>query len=461
MAIDERSEIFAKHVERIERNRDVIAGTRAVKKAGTRYLPYAFKQQAEDDESYQRYKMQVPFYPAASRAHDGFMGMAFRKEPVAELPPRTSQIKSIITNRGDSLERLAKYTFAEAITGHALLVTDHPASKATSLATAIDEGIRPFINLYKFEHILEYTVGIVRNMQKPIRVRLLDNDETVRLYKLDKDGFVVIELYKKVEGSFPPEGAPTQTFKPTDANGNRIVDIPVDPVSLDGEFHPTTGPLDNVVETNLDHYLKQGQLTVLTLYGISPFLFFSGVERGTDIDWVPGGVFCDPEKEAKPYVVSVPADHAIPLEHQLQSLEDRLATLTSRILARHKPVAEAAETEAMRQGAENSVLAMIANSVSEAIEKALQRVAMFLGEEGSVRFQINTDYIPANLDANQIKALLELNQAGRYSDESLFYKLRDGGQYDETLTYDEEKKRIAASTPVEVPVPPTGLASPE
>ena len=115
----------------------------------------------------------------------------------------------------------------------------------------------------------------------------------------------------------------------------------------------------------------------------------------------------------------------------------------------------------MRQGAENSVLAMIANSVSEAIEKALQRVAMFLGEEGSVRFQINTDYIPANLDANQIKALLELNQAGRYSDESLFYKLRDGGQYDETLTYDEEKKRIAASTPVEVPVPPTGLASPE
>lgn len=152
-------------------------------------------------------------------------------------------------------------------------------------------------------------------------------------------------------------------------------------------------------------------------------------------------------------MLSVPADHAIPLEHQLQALEDRLATLASRILARHKAVAEAAETEAVRQGAENSVLAMIANSVSQSIEKALQRVADYSGV-GEVRFQINTDFVPGNITPAEVSSLLGLNEKQKLSDKSLFYKLRDGGIYDETLTYEQEQERIAQSTVVEPPVAP-------
>ena len=453
MAVDDRDPILQEQLERVKTARDVLSGTRAVKNAGSRYLPYAFKGQEKDVISYNGYKKRVPFYCAASRALDGFLGMMFRREPVLEADGTLAVIKNVITSRGDSVERLAQQAAREALSsGFALLVTDHPEGRASSQGAAIAEGIRPFTNLYKFENILEYTVGIVRNMQKPIRVRVMDNEKTVRLFKL-VDGFVVIEVYEAdADGVFPDEGNPTRVIRPR-ANGRPLNEIPCDPVTASGELEFSRGPLDNVIETNLEHFATQGLLTTLHMYGISPMLFFAGVERGTSIDWVPGGVWCEPEHTARPYVLSVPADHAIPLEHQLQALEDRLATLASRILARHKAVAEAAETEAVRQGAENSVLAMIANSVSQSIEKALQRVADYSGV-GEVRFQINTDFVPGNITPAEVSSLLGLNEKQKLSDKSLFYKLRDGGIYDETLTYEQEQERIAQSTVVEPPVAP-------
>ncbi|QPL38260.1 DUF4055 domain-containing protein [Erythrobacter sp. A30-3] len=453
MAVDDRDPILQKQLGRVETARDVLSGTRAVKAAGSKYLPYAYKGQEKDPVSYNGYKKRVPFYAAASRAQDGFLGMMFRREPVLEADGTLALIKNVITNRGDSVERLAQQAAREALaSGFALLVTDHPEGKASSKGAAIAEGIRPFTNLYKFENILEYTVGIVRNMQKPVRVRVMDNASTVRLFKL-VDGFVVIEIYEAdSDGVFPDEGYPTRVVEPR-ANGKRLSEVPCDPVTASGELDFTKGPLDNVIETNLEHYATQGLLTTLHMYGISPMLFFAGVERSTSIDWVPGAVWCEPEADAKPYVLSVPADHAIPLEHQLQALEDRLATLASRILARHKAVAEAAETEAVRQGAENSVLAMIANSVSQTIEKALQRVADYSGG-GEVRFQINTDFVPGNITPAEVDSLLGLNERSKLSDKSLFYKLRDGGIYDETLTYEQEQERIAQSAVVEAPLAP-------
>jgi hypothetical protein len=172
-------------------------------------------------------------------------------------------------------------------------------------------------------------------------------------------------------------------------------------------------------------------------------LFAKGLQSG-DVDKVtvsPGAILATESAEADLKWVAPSGDGIPSLERQLERIEDKLAVVASRILARVKPAPEAAETEALRQGAENSVLASIANHISAKITKALQLVADWT-DGSAVNYQLNTDYLPTKMDASEIKALFEVYNGGGMSFESFFYALRDRGVHNETLTLDEEQKRI-------------------
>lgn len=457
MAVNEPSATNARHLKRWRIARDVTLGTYAVKEAGKEYLPIAYR--GQEIEDYYRFKQATPFYPAASRTLDGIVGLMMRKEPVLEGSGLIAEVKNVLSTNGDSIEELARLTCREVLTtNYCGLLTDYPEGEASSLGAMLDEGIRPNVNLFPAESILECSPGIVKNRRVPIRVRLLDDSNTVRLFRL-VDGYVVIEVYKAKEGTFPEEGNFTRRYEPK-ADGKRLTEIPFDLITSDNSFTPSGSQLDNVVSLNLDHYVTQGLLTRQLLFGISPMLFIAGVEEkeGNEIEWVPGAVYTTDKAEAKPYVINVPSDAAVPLEHQLDKLEDRMAAVASRILARQKAVAEAAETEAVRQGAENSVVAMLATAISARFERACGRVNLFTGNTEAVRFQINTDYLPTTISAQEITALLGLRTAGEISSESLFYKLRTAGLFNETLTFQEEQKRIK-EIPAVVPAQVTSNAA--
>lgn len=451
MTINVPTPNIAKHLTRWRTARDVVSGTYAVKDRGVTYLPIAYRgQDTSRGGDYDRFKQATPFYPAASRTLDGIVGLMMRKEPVLESNGLIKDIKGVITSNGDSLEELARLACREVLTSNYCgLLTDYPEGKASSLGAMLDEGIRPFINLYPAESILECTPGVVRNRRVPVRVRLLDDQDTVRLFKL-VDGYVVIETYEARDGAFASEGAYTRRYEPK-ADGKRLTEIPFDLITSDNSFTPSGAQLDNVVTLNLEHYVTQGLLTRQLLFGISPMLFIAGVEdkEGDEIEWVPGATYTTDNENAKPYVIAVNSDAAVPIEHQLDKLEDRMATVASRILARQKSVAEAAETEAVRQGAENSVVAMIANAISVRFERAIARVNAFTGGTEPARFQVNTDYLPTNISPQEITALLGLREANEISAKSLFYRLRTAGLYNETLTFEEEQARKA-----EIPATP-------
>ena len=453
MAINLRCSSLSQHLNRWTTARDVIEGTYKVRAKGEAYLPLAFATQ--DAASYARYLKQVSFYPAANRTADGIVGLMMRRDPVMETTGLLKEIKHVITSHGDSVEELARQVCREVLTtNYCGLLTDYPAGTASSLGAAIEEGIRPFVNLYKAENILECKPGVGRIGRVPVRVRLQDDDCTVRLLEM-RAGRVVVKVYRTDEnGVFPMEDSPTETYEPT-ANGRYLTEIPFDLITTDNSFTPSGAPLDNVVTLNLDHYVMSGALTTHIIFGISPMLFISGIEgkEGDTLSWAPGAIYTSEKAEARAQVLSVPADAAVPIEHAIQAYEDRLAAIASRILARQKSVAEAAETEAVRQGAENSVLAMIANTVSAHMERALARVSAFT-DNAAVRFQINTDYLPTNISPQEITALLGLRSANELSAKSLFYKLRDGGVYNETLTFEEEQARIAEIQAALVTPPP-------
>lgn len=441
MAINLRCPLLSQHLSRWTTARDVTGGTYRVRSKPEVYLPLAFA--GQDRDSYSRYLKQVSFYPAANRTADGIVGLMMRRDPVMETTGLLKEIKNVITSHGDSVEELARQVCREVLTtNYCGLLTDYAVGTASSLGAAIEEGVRPFVNLYRAENILECKPGVVRNKRVPIRVRLQDDDCTIRLLEL-RGGRVVVKVYRTdTNNIWPLEDSPSETYEPT-ANGRPLTEIPFDLITTDNSFTPSGAALDNVVTLNLDHYVTSGALVTHIIFGISPMVFISGIEgkEGENMNWAPGAIYTSEKPEARAQVISVPADAAVAIEHLIQAIEDRLAATASRILARQKSVAEAAETEAVRQGAENSVLAMIANTVSAHMERALARVSAFT-DNAPVRFQINTDYLPSNISPQEITALLGLRSANELSAKSLFYKLRDGGVFNETLTFEEEQTRI-------------------
>jgi hypothetical protein len=88
-------------------------------------------------------------------------------------------------------------------------------------------------------------------------------------------------------------------------------------------------------------------------------------------------------------------------------------------------------TQIKRQG-ENSVLAKIVQSVSEALEWALTVFAQWDGASGTVKYQINRDFMPAPMDGRELMALVSAVQAGALSDREFFDLMQRGDVVDGT-----------------------------
>ena len=87
--INEPTEAIAAAYTRWKRNRDIISGEDAVKAAGDKYLPRLGNQTEAD---YAKYLARVPFFPGASRTHDGLLGLVTRKDGVLDAPAGLSDI---------------------------------------------------------------------------------------------------------------------------------------------------------------------------------------------------------------------------------------------------------------------------------------------------------------------------------------------------------------------------------
>ncbi|WP_288484788.1 DUF4055 domain-containing protein [uncultured Novosphingobium sp.] len=439
MDINKPHSDIACHHERWDINADVTGGHYPVKAKGRKYLPRAYSEQTP--EEYQAFKDHVSFYPAANRTLTGLLGLMFRRAPVLENNGIIeSSLKNAITRDGKTINDLAKEVARSYLrTAYHGLLVDHPAGSATSAGEAIEQGIRPYVLQYPAHALLELRRGLVGNRQGLTYVRVLDDEETVRVLEL-LQGIYTVTIWRKIDETFVPDAPITPR-----RNGQPLSEIPFVLISEDDALTPEPSIMDHVVQLNLDHYRTQGLLTSCHMFISTPMLFAKGLQKN-EIDQLtlsPGAILACEDWEADMKWVAPSGDGIPSLERQLERTEDKLAVVASRILARQKAVAEAAETEALRQGAENSVLASIANHISAKITQALQLVALWT-DGSEVHYQLNTDYLPAKMDASEISSLFTVYQGGGMSFESFFYALRDRGVHNETLTLNEELSRLTS-----------------
>ena len=105
---------------------------------------------------------------------------------------------------------------------------------------------------------------------------------------------------------------------------------------------------------------------------------------------------------------------------------------------------EAADTIRTRQSGEQSVLRSLAHTVSHALTVSMNWLMPWLGATGTVKVELNKDFVDARLDPQEQLALMTQLQAGTISFETYYYNLQRGELTRPGVEAEEEKALIDA-----------------
>lgn len=468
-----RHKAYTDYAKKWKKCRDVVAGEDAIHAAGTEYLS-ALKDQ--DPLEYAAYVNRTPFYNATWRTIAGFIGMMFRKPPSLEVPKSIEELLKDVTLSGVTFETFVKDTATEDLeVSRVGLLVDYPSQavdgegKPIRLTKAQAEalGMRPTMQQYKAESIINWKFGRINNKTVLTQVRLLElatveidefnteEESRIRVLDLVQEGNAWryrVRIFKEEdETQIGGEVFPQMNGKPLDF-------IPFYFIGPDG----TDGTLDDpilidLVNLNLKHYSVSADYEHGCHMTGLPTPVVSGYATQYDQQGAPiqasfyigsttAWVF--PDANAKAEFLEFTGQGLQALENNLNRKESQMAAIGARMLAPEKSGVEAAETLAMRHNGENSILAAIAIAVSEGIEKALKVFVEWAGENpANVKFEISREFIPVIADSALITQLMALVQGGHLDEESLFDWLKRADLVKHDLTFKDMQGRIDAMPP--------------
>jgi hypothetical protein len=471
--VSSRHRDYDKYAKKWRKCRDVCAGQDNIHEAGVLYLSMLKEQDATE---YMAYVKRTPFYNATWRTVAGFIGMLFRKPATLEVPAELEKLLLDVTMSGVSFNAFAQDCALENLTVSRLgVLVDHPTQivdaegnpVALTIADTERLGIRPSMQQYKAENIIDWRFGYVNNHHVLTQVRLLEE------FVIEKNEFETetenrIKVLDLVDGKYR-----MRVFREQDEeqiggdvypviNDAALTEIPFYFIGPDGTEATLTEPiLVDLVDLNLKHYSVSADyehgchMTGLPTPVISGYKTqFNEAGQAIPAKFYIGSTtaWVFPDAETTATYLEFQGQGLQSLENNLNRKEAQMAAIGARMLSPEKSGVEAAETLAMRHSGENSVLSAIAIAVSDGLAKALAMFAKWANINGPIKFEINRDFVPMSVDGVTLTAWLALVQAGQMSGESLFDLLKRADMIDPDLKYEEEQARIDANPPA----PPIG-----
>src|SRR6185436_4892443 len=187
-------------------------------------------------------------------------------------------------------------------------------------------------------------------------------------------------------------------------------------------------PLLQLADVNYGHYMNTADLEHGAHFTGLPTPWISGYQAKTGEKIALGSteVMCFPDPNAKAGFLEFAGTGLGVLEKRCEVKEQQMAALGARMLAPEKAGVEAGQTLAMRHTGESSVLAGIANLVSDGLASMLAFMAEWAGISGEITYKLNTDYLPTGLTAQELTALVAGWQSGAYSGATLAMQAAQG-----------------------------------
>lgn len=453
MSVNSKHKEYSEYYEIWERCEHAAEGQDEIHEYGVKYLP---RLSGQSDAEYFAYKQRALYYNATARTIDGLTGMLFMKPETITAPAAMDSIIADVTMGGLSLHQFAEMVSEEVITiGRCGVLIDYPSIvNAVTLAQAQAKGARPYAIIYDAESIINWKTDRINNVEQLTLIvleeeneipvdefeskcepqwRVLDLAEGAyrqRVFRKDKRGEFIL-----VEEIFPQ------------INGRVINRIPFEFFGVrDNSPCVDKPPLLDLVDVNLSHYRTTADYEHGLHFTGLPTPVVTGYysdDKSASLRIGSGTAWLLPDPQSKAFYLEFTGQGLGELREALRSKEAMMATLGARILAPEKRAAEAAQTANIHRSSENSVLASIAQSISVGLTHVMEWLRDWSNITGDVKVELNRDFIPNSMTAQDIDVLVKSWQAGAISANVLFENLVAGDIISQDTSFDDEQERIA------------------
>lgn len=454
--------------------RDAIAGEPTVKEARTKYLPMpnASDQSKENKARYDAYIARAVFYNVARRTLFGLIGQVFMRDPVVKVPALLNPLVANATGSGINLTQLSKKAVSLNLAySRAGILVDYPTTEGQGGASVaeLEAGkIRPTLYVYAPTEIINWRT-IDRGAEEVLSLVVIfetwcvqddgfemKNSGQFRVLRLDDEGYYVHEIWRepnptKADGTKIPRGNYQlhEVFKPTDANGNRLDEIPFMFMgSENNDVNPDNPNFYDLASLNMAHYRNSadyeescyivGQPTPV-LIGLTEE-WVNNVLKGTVNFGSRGGIPLPAGADAK----LLQAEENTMLKEAMDTKERQMVALGAKLVEQKQVQRTATEAE-LEAASEGSALSSATKNVSAAFEWALKWAARWIGAgDAGVKFELNTDFDIARMTPDERRQLVEEWQKGAITFEEMRTGLRKAGVATEDDT--TAKAKIAKDT---------------
>lgn len=473
--VDQVHPQYEKMADQWKNCRDVVAGSKAIKDAGKRYLP-ALKDQT--DEDYQAYKQRASWMGATWATIRGFKGMLLRKPPEIDAPESIKAYLDDVTMSGKSIYDLIDIITDEMLTTKRPgILVDYPQASQEGMTAAQAEALnmRPSLAFYPAESIINWRQERINNAYV-LSMVVLTEDAPLEGNEFQHNTEVhyrVLDLAWKPadKKDEPPSRVYRQrVFRIEKANGGsegeqQQVGADVFPV-MNGKFlteipfiidpEVDDPPLGDLVDLNLDHYRLSADLKHGLHFGGLPTGIITGYtpENASDKLYVGSASFIVlPQPDARAYFMEYSGQGLKPISEEMAKTEERMAVVGARLLATEKKDSETAQTANIHRAGESSVLSNIGETVGIMLSKALTIFSEWAGVEKEITVEMNDEFLPQGIDPQAMTALVGAWQQGAISLQTLFENLQAGEIIGQDVTYEDEQARILEGAPPPPPAP--------
>lgn len=442
-----------------QRAQDTVAGQRAIHAGKEKYLP---RLRHEEDDDYKARLARSDFFNGTWRTIAGLVGLAFRKEPVITLPAAIEGYQEDIDLAGTPLVGMAKNLCEEVLeTGRVGIMVDYPAADnitAISMAAKAAIGLRPALRTYEAQSIINWrytrrnnaTILAMVTLKEEALIRTEDEFEDkwetrYRVLDFDEAGFYRQRVYKVEEGKDVLLEGPIYPVRA----GVKMTEIPFRMVGASGLDNMVDDPpLIDLIDKNIAHYQVNSSYRHGAHYTALPTLFLAGIDGDESGTIYIGGSAAITARDpgARGEFIEYKGQGLGALENQLDRLERQMAMLGARMIADESAQAETLGATQIKRAGENSVMAAIVMGISEAIRWALGVMVEWEGASGEIEFEINRDFTPMGLDAQQLTAMVGAWQQGAMSDAELYAVLQRGDVIDGQKTFEEHQAELETTS---------------
>lgn len=426
--------------------RALLGGTRAMREAGTTYLP---KWPNESKAAYDARLATAVLFPAYSRTVDTLAGKPF-SHPITigdDVPPKIREWCEDIDLQGRNLHAFCAEVFADALgMGMAGILVDYPRTDGVrTLADERSAGARPYFVHIRAQDILGWRARRVGGVWRVEQLRFMERVE-------EPDGEFGERTIEQVRVLTP--GA-WQTYRknaggvwvPHEAGASTIPVVPFVPVyGKRAGFMMGEMPLLEVAHLNVAHWQSASDQQTILHAARVPILFARGFGDTDTIEVGAAAAVKSTQTDADLKFVEHSGAAISAGRQDLIDLEERMRQAGAELL-----VIQPGRVTATQINTENAVgmsaLQKMAQSAEDSFDAALQLMADWSGERQGGHVRLFNDYGAATLAEASAQVLLTAATAGKISDRTLIQEYKRRGILSADVDPDDERERLSEQGP--------------